>query len=90
MVQVISIGLGLATLAFEQIYTHLQRARNEAMMKGLAILRNKNARIQNFVTQFESDFIMYGRYNVENLDHIQLNLGPIQKPRQKNTSLVLR
>jgi hypothetical protein len=82
--QVVGFGLGLATLAIEQINTHLQKSRNEAIMKTLALLRNRDAKIHNFVTQFESDFIMYGKYNVESLDKI---VGSFNNLSQQTTRL---
>jgi hypothetical protein len=65
---IVSLSIGVATLAIESLNTHLQRKRNEAMRKGIAALNRKSNNMHNFVKQFEKDFIMYGQYNMENLD----------------------
>ena len=60
----------LGMVAFEKLSAYLQRKRHRAMHKSLQAMHRKQALMENLVQQHEKDFIMYGQYNVENLEKL--------------------
>ena len=60
----------LGMVAFEKLSAYLQRKRHKAMNKSLKAMHKKQALMENLVRQHEKDFIMYGQYNIENLEKL--------------------
>ena len=59
---------GLATIAVESLNSFLQRKRNQAMASGLMAIKQSLA--WNSLKQLENDFLLYGKYNVAQLQDI--------------------
>lgn len=79
---------GLATLAVEQLNTHLQNKRMKAMEKAMVALRKRDMHIQNYVKQFKDDFIMYGTYNAQNLEEIVQALNSLSSRKSDTMNLL--
>ena len=61
----------LAILAVEGLSSYLQKKRNKAMAQGLeALVTTNDQRVMNKLYQFRNEFLMYGQYNVENLEAV--------------------
>lgn len=77
---------GLATLAVEQLTSHLQNSRKKAIQDGLYAMEQRELLRDNFIKQFKNDFMMYGKYNVDKLDemvHAFNNLSASQTNLEK-------
>ena len=61
---------GLATIAVESLNSFLQRKRNKAMAKGMTAIKKDQSLAWNSQKQLENDFLMYGKYNVAQLQDI--------------------
>ena len=60
----------LATIAVESLNSFLQKRLNKAMAPGLSALRHDQMLAWNSLRQLETDFLLYGKYNVEKLQDI--------------------
>ena len=61
---------GLATIAVESLNPFLQRKRNKAMALGLMAISKVQSLAWNSLKQLENDFLLYGKYNVTQLQDI--------------------
>ena len=69
---------GLATIAVESLNSFLQRKRNKAMASGLMAIRQDQSLAWNSLKQLENDFLMYGKYNVAQLQDIVSTVNGLQ------------
>ena len=69
---------GLATIAVESLNSFLQRRRNKAMASGLMAIRQDQSLAWNSLKQLENDFLMYGKYNVAQLQDIVSTVNGLQ------------
>ena len=69
---------GLATIAVESLNTFLKRKRNKAMASGLMAIKEDQALAWNSLKQLENDFLMYGKYNVAQLQDIVSTVNGLQ------------
>ena len=58
---------GLATIAVESLNSFLQRKRNKAMDNGMTAIKKDQSLAWNPLRQLENDFLLYGKYNVAQL-----------------------
>ena len=61
---------GLATIAVESLNSFLQGKRNKAMANGMTAIKKDQSLAWNSLKQLENDFVLYGRYNVAQLQDI--------------------
>ena len=61
----ISAVTGIVTLAVEAISSHLKNKRLKAVENGLKALKESDQLQENQLHQFEKEFMMYGKYNLE-------------------------
>ena len=61
---------GLATIAVESLNSFLQRKRNKAMANGMTAINKDQSLAWNALKQLENDFLLYGKYNVAQLQDI--------------------
>ena len=61
---------GLATIAVKTLNSFLQRKRNKAMATGLQAIKQDQSLAWNSLKQLENDFLLYGKYNVTQLQDI--------------------
>ena len=61
---------GLATIAVESLNSFLQRKRNKAMASGLMAIKQDQSLAWNSLKQLENDFLLYGKYNIAQLQDI--------------------
>ena len=61
---------GLATIAVESLNSFLQRKRNKAMANGMSAIKKDQSLAWNSLKQLENDFLLYGKYNVAQLQDI--------------------
>ena len=61
---------GLATIAVESLNSFLQRKRNKAMANGMTAIKKEQSLAWNSLKQLENDFLLYGKYNVAQLQDI--------------------
>ena len=61
---------GLATIAVESLNSFLQRKRNKAIASGLMAIKQDQSLAWNSLKQLENDFLLYGKYNVVQLQDI--------------------
>ena len=69
---------GLATIAVESLNSFLQRKRNKAMASDLMAIRQDQSLAWNSLKQLENDFLMYGKYNVAQLQDIVSTVNGLQ------------
>ena len=69
---------GLATIAVESLNSFLQRKRNKAMASGLMAIKEDQTLAWNSLKQLENDFLMYGKYNVAQLQDIVSTVNGLQ------------
>ena len=69
---------GLATIAVESPNSFLQRKRNKAMASGMMAIRQDQSLAWNSLKQLENDFLMYGKYNVAQLQDIVSTVNGLQ------------
>ena len=60
----------LAAIAVESLNSFLQRKRNKAMASGIMALRKDQSLAWDSLKQLENDFLLYGKYNVTQLQDI--------------------
>ena len=70
---------GLATIAVESLNSFLQRKRNKAMASGLMAIQQDQSLAWNSLKQLENDFLLYGKYNVTQLQDIVSTINGLQK-----------
>ena len=61
---------GLATIAVESIGSFLQKKCNAALSKGFNTIKSDQSLAWNSIKQLEDDFLLYGKYNLDNLEKI--------------------
>ena len=61
---------GLITLAVESIGSFLRGKQEKQIGDAVLAMREDHTAIRNRLQQFENDFLMYGKYNVESLDKV--------------------
>ena len=61
---------GLATIAVESLNSFLQRKRNKAMATGMSAIQKGQSLAWNSLKQLENEFLLYGKYNVAQLQDI--------------------
>ena len=61
---------GLATIAVKSLNPFLQRKRNKAMAKRMTTIKKDQSLAWNSLKQLENDFLLYGKYNVAQLQDI--------------------
>ena len=69
---------GLATIAVESLNSFLQRKRNKAMASGMIAIKEDQTLAWNSLKQLEDDFLMYGKYNVAQLQDIVGTVNGLQ------------
>ena len=69
---------GLATIAVESLNSFLQRRRNKAMASGLMAITKDQTLAWNSLKQLKNDFLMYGKYNVAQLQDIVSTVNGLQ------------
>ena len=69
---------GLATIAVESLNSFLQRKRNKAMASGMMAIRQDQSLAWNSLKQLENDFLLYGKYNVAQLQDIVSTVNGLQ------------
>ena len=69
---------GLATIAVESLNSFLQRKRNKAMASGMIAIKEDQTLAWNSLKQLENDFLMYGKYNVAQLQDIVGTVNSLQ------------
>ena len=60
----------LATIAVESIGSFLQKKCNAALSKGLNAIKSDQSLAWNSIKQLKDDFLLYGKYNLDNLEKI--------------------
>ena len=60
----------LATIAVESLNSFLQRKRNKAMASSLMAIQQDQSLAWNSLKQLDNDFLLYGKYNVTQLQEI--------------------
>ena len=60
----------LATIAVESLNFFLQIKRNKAMANGMTAIKKDQSLAWNSLKQLENDFLLYGKYNVAQLQDI--------------------
>ena len=70
--------VGLATIAVESLNSFLQRKRNKAMASGLMAINKDQSLAWNSLKQLENDFLLYGKYNVAQLQDIVSTVNGLQ------------
>ena len=60
----------LATIAVESIGSFLQKKHNAALSKGLSAIKSDQSLAWNSIKQLEDDVLLYGKYNLDNLEKI--------------------
>ena len=68
----------LATIAVESLNSFLQRKRNKAMASGMMAIRKDQSLAWNSLKQLENDFLLYGKYNVAQLQDIVSTVNGLQ------------
>ena len=66
----IPVIASLATIAVESLNSFLQRKINKAMATGMSAIQNDQSLAWNSLKQLENDFLLYGKYNVAQLQDI--------------------
>ena len=61
---------GLATIAVESIGAFLQKKHNKALGKGPKAIKLDRTLAWNSIKQLEDNFLLYGKYNIDNLEKI--------------------
>ena len=69
---------GLATIAVESLNSFLQRKRNKAMASGMMAIRQDQSLAWNSLKQLEKDFLLYGKYNVAQLQDVVSTVNGLQ------------
>ena len=60
----------LATIAVESIGSFLEKKHNRALYKGLGAIKSDQLLTWNSIKQLENDYLLYGKYNLDNLEKI--------------------
>ena len=61
---------GLATITVESLNSFLQRKRNKVMANGMTAIKRDQSLAWNSLKYLENDFLLYGKYNVAQLQDI--------------------
>ena len=69
---------GLATIAVESLNSFLQRKRNKAMASGMMAIKQDQSLAWNSLKQLENDFLLYGKYNVAQMQDIVSTVNGLQ------------
>ena len=69
---------GLATIAVESLNSFHQKKRNKAMATGMMAIRKDQSLAWNSLKQLENDFLLYGKYNVAQLQDIVSTVNGLQ------------
>ena len=69
---------GLATIAVESLNSFLLKKQNKAMASGLSALKHDQTLAWNSLRQLETDFLLYGKYNVEKLQDIVKTINSLR------------
>ena len=77
---------GLATIAVECIGSFLQKKHNTALSKGLIAIKSDQSLAWNSIKQLEDDFLLYGKYNLDNLEKIIHTISHLSSPNGKIAS----
>ena len=70
IVAIVSAAATIATIAVEALSSHLQRKRQKAIEKSLKAMKETDQLFKHKLQQIESDFIMYGQYNLGNTESL--------------------
>ena len=65
MIQPLPAHLSLESCS-QVVNSYLYRSRNEALIREIRALNNKQSQFNNMVLKFEYDFLMYNLYNLVN------------------------
>lgn len=84
----IPILSNLAMFAFEQLSSYLKGKRDRAMANALVALNQDQVVQRNYIKQLESDFLMYGTYNVESLAAVQKTMTGLHTHQSELASFV--
>ena len=68
----------LVMIAVESLKSFLQKKQNKAMATGLSALRHNQTLAWNSLQQLEHDFLIYGKYNVDQLQDIVMTINSLQ------------
>ena len=80
---------GLATIAVESLNSFLQRKRNKAMASGMIAIKEDQTLAWNSLKQLEDDFLMYGKYNVAQLQDIVGTVNTLQNKTMQLEKLLI-
>ena len=80
---------GLATIAVESLNSFLQRKRNKAMASGMIAIKEDQTLAWNSLKQLENDFLMYGKYNVAQLQDIVGTVNTLQNKTMQLEKLLI-
>ena len=80
---------GLATIAVESLNSFLQRKRNKAMASGMIAIKEDQTLAWNSLKQLENDFLMYGKYNVAQLQDIVGTVNDLQNKTMQLEKLLI-
>ena len=69
---------GLSTIAVESLNSFCQRKRKKAMASGMMAIRQDQSLAWNSLKQLENDFLLYGKYNVAQLQDIVSTVNDLQ------------
>ena len=75
---------GLITLAVESIGSYLQKRQEQQIQNAVTAMREDSTVVQNRLQQYENDFLMYGKYNIENLEKV---INMVNSLHQRQTQL---
>ena len=81
---VFSAVTGLITLAVESIGSYLQKRQEQQIQNTVTAMREDSTVVQNRLQQYENDFLMYGKYNIETLEKV---INTVNSLHQRQTQL---
>ena len=61
---------GLITLAVESIGSYLRKRQEQWIQNAVTAMHEDSTVVQNRLQQYENDFLMYGKYNIETLEKV--------------------
>ena len=65
-----SVLPGLITLAVESLTSWIKCKQQNRINKAVDKMRKTESDVKNTLTQYQDDFLMYGKYNVESLNKV--------------------
>ena len=69
---------GLGTIAVDSLNSFLQRKRNKPMASGMMAIKQDQSLAWNSLKQLENDFLLYGKYNVAQVQDMVSTVNGLQ------------